>query len=101
MPKVIIWHKAHDGVRKLEMNVAAGLNVLIGAWQVGMDEFGFGDCGGNLVCASCHVRVKNGTFLPMKLDEQYALETLPEIFAESRLACQLKVTGDCEVEWVG
>ena len=101
MPKVVIWHMAKNGVRKHETEVASGLNVLIGAWNVGLDEIGFGDCGGNLVCASCHVRVKNGTFNDMKPDERYMLETLPRTFPESRLACQLRVAGDCEVEWVG
>lgn len=97
MPKVIIWNKD----KRLETDVPSGLNVLIGAWNLGLDELGFGDCGGNLVCASCHVRVKNGTFAEMKLDEKYLLETLPVTWPESRCACQLKVTGECEVEWVG
>jgi len=84
-----------------EVNVAVGLHVLMGGFQAGLDDFGFGDCGGNLVCASCHVRVKSGTFPDMKLDEQYLLETLPVTYPDSRLACQLVVKGECEVEWVG
>lgn len=97
MAKVIIRHKEQI----YETQVANGLNVLIGAWNVGLDVMGFGDCGGNLVCASCHVRVKSGTFAPMKPDEQYAMETLAQVWADSRLACQLRVTDDCDVEWVG
>jgi ferredoxin len=97
MPKVVITFKD----KRYETEVAKGLNVLIGAWNVGLDEMGFGDCGGNLVCASCHVRVKSGTFPDMKLDEKYTLEELPVIHADSRLACQLRVSEDCEVEWQG
>ena len=101
MPKVVIWHMAQAGVRRLETEVPAGLNVLIGAYNTGLEDYGFGDCGGNLICASCHVRVKSGTFPPMKLDEQYLLETLPHVHPDSRLACQLTVKADCEVEWMG
>ncbi|RYG62064.1 MAG: 2Fe-2S iron-sulfur cluster binding domain-containing protein [Alphaproteobacteria bacterium] len=97
MPKVVIT--AHG--QRHETEVATGLNVLISAWNVGLDEKGFGDCGGNLVCTSCHVRVKSGTFPDMKRDEAYMLETLPQVFADSRLGCQLRISDDCEVEWVG
>ena len=97
MPKVVIINRGE----RLESDAPTGLNVLIGAWNVGLDEKGFGDCGGNLVCTSCHVRVKSGTFPDMKRDEAYMLETLPQVYPDSRLGCQLKVTTDCEVEWVG
>lgn len=97
MPKVVIIARGE----KLESQVAVGLNVLIGAWNVGLDERGFGDCGGNLVCATCHVRVKSGTFPDMKPDEKFMLDTLPRVYPDSRLACQLRVSADCEVEWVG
>lgn len=97
MPKVVITHKG----QRYETEVSTGLNVLIGAWNVGLDAAGFGDCGGNLICASCHVRVKSGTFPAMKLDEQYTLDTLPQVYPDSRLACQLRVSEDCEVEWQG
>lgn len=97
MPKVVITHKG----QRYETEVPTGLNVLIGAWNVGLDASGFGDCGGNLICASCHVRVKSGTFPPMKADEQYTMETLPQVYPDSRLACQLRVSGECEVEWQG
>ncbi|PZP39168.1 MAG: ferredoxin [Pseudomonas fluorescens] len=97
MPKVTILYKE----RTYESNVPTNMNVLIGATMSGLDELGFGDCGGNLVCATCHVRVKSGTFPAMKSDEEFMLETLPSVFADSRLACQLKVQEDCVVEWVG
>lgn len=97
MPKVVILSRGE----RYEVNVPSGLHVMMGGVTAGLDSFGFGDCGGNLVCASCHVRVKSGTFPPMKLDEQYLLETLPMVYPDSRLACQLVVKEDCEVEWVG
>ena len=74
MPKVVITYKD----KCYETEVATGLNVLIGAWNVGLDEMGFGDCGGNLVCASCHVRVKSGTFPEMKLDEIWWNQTITQ-----------------------
>lgn len=97
MPKVLISYK--DTV--YEASVPVGMSVLIGASMVGLDERGFGDCGGNLVCATCHVRVKSGTFSAMKPDEALMLGTLPQAYADSRLGCQLRVSDDCAVEWMG
>lgn len=97
MPKVVIRYKD----KTYDAQVPEGLSVLIGATMVGLDAFGFGDCGGNLVCTTCHVRVNSGTFAPMKPDEHLMLDTLPQLFANSRLACQLRVSGDCDVEWMG
>ncbi len=97
MPKVVISSKGESQ----SVELRSGLRMIMAGMQAGLDQYGFGDCGGNLVCATCHVRVKSGTFPAMKLDEQYLLETLPVIYPDSRLACQLIVTEDCDVEWVG
>lgn len=97
MPKVVIHYQG----TRYETSVPSGLHVLLGGFNVGLDEFGYGDCGGNCICASCHVRVKSGNFPPMKADEKYLLDTLPHVHADSRLSCQLVVKEDCEVEWVG
>jgi 2Fe-2S ferredoxin len=52
-----------------------------------------GICGGMALCATCHVRVleSNGELGELKDDEAAMLETLPEIFDNSRLACQIKL----------
>ena len=97
MPKVHIHYQGNT----YEANVPTGMSVLIGASMCGLEELGFGDCGGNLVCATCHVRVNSGTFPAMKYDEQLTLDTLPQTFANSRMACQLRVSEDCDVEWMG
>ena len=97
MPQVIIRYKG----KAHEVQVPQGMSVLIGASLAGLDELGFGDCGGNLVCATCHVRVNSGTFAPMKVDEQMMLDTLTQIYPNSRLGCQLRVTDACDVDWMG
>jgi len=97
VPRVMIRYKQETH----EVQVSAGLSVLIAASLAGLEEMGFGDCGGNLVCATCHVRVNSGTFAPMKPDEQLMLDTLPRTHPNSRLGCQLRVSDDCDVEWMG
>ncbi len=50
-------------------------------------------CGGMALCATCHVEVlENYEQLPEPSpDEWNMLDTLPEIFPTSRLACQIKL----------
>lgn len=50
-------------------------------------------CGGMALCATCHVEVlENYDQLPEpSTDEWNMLDTLPEIFPTSRLACQIKL----------
>lgn len=53
-------------------------------------------CGGMALCATCHVEVMSG-FEKLKeiSDDEYAmLDTLPNITATSRLACQLKLSDE-------
>ena len=94
-----------DDVRELELWPAQRLYAM--GYKAGLDALGFGDCGGQCVCASCHVRVKTGVFAPMKSDEQELLDTLPQVWPDSRLSCQLQVgeqkdsDGLIEVLWVG
>lgn len=51
-------------------------------------------CGGMALCATCHVQVLEGfDNLPAIGDAEYdMLDTLPVLTAESRLACQLRVS---------
>lgn len=52
-----------------------------------------GMCGGMALCATCHVRVlESDIALGEKNDDEAAmLETLPLVFDNSRLACQIKL----------
>ncbi|MBK8516967.1 MAG: 2Fe-2S iron-sulfur cluster binding domain-containing protein [Saprospiraceae bacterium] len=52
-----------------------------------------GTCGGMALCATCHIKVKEAApALSGPLgDELDMLETLPFIYKESRLACQIKL----------
>lgn len=100
MATVIFKHK--DTARQTTLK--AGQRLLFAGYGLGFEELGFGDCGGNMVCGSCHVRVIKGSFAPPKPDEQDVLAVFPKLYPESRLACQLRVTDEnqeIEVEWVG
>lgn len=87
------------GEERLEATLAMGLHAVLAGFSVGLDARGFGDCGGNCTCGTCHVRVIRGAFDEMRRDEQELLDLLPKTYPNSRLACQLKVREDCELEW--
>lgn len=57
-----------------------------------------GTCGGLALCATCHVKVHAATpDLHEQSDDEYnMLETLPIIYDNSRLACQIKLTAELE-----
>lgn len=90
-----------EGEERKTVTLANGLHAVVAGFTAGLDAKGFGDCGGNCTCGTCHVRVKEGTFEPMKRDERELLDLLPRIYPDSRLACQLVVREDCVLEWVG
>jgi 2Fe-2S ferredoxin len=52
-----------------------------------------GMCGGMALCATCHIKVLDGSSLLDELndDEAATLETLPQVFENSRLSCQIKL----------
>lgn len=51
-------------------------------------------CGGMALCATCHVRITKGLELLAEQgnDELDMLDTLPVIYPESRLSCQIHVS---------
>lgn len=92
------------GTEVHEVAMEPGWRVLSAGYKAGLDEKGFGDCGGNCSCGTCHVRVKTGTFPSMGREEEFFMNTFPRIYADSRLGCQLVLRADqdlVEVEWVG
>lgn len=83
----------HQGEKKsVELN--PGDRLLKGAYTLELDGFGFGDCGGNCICSTCHVYVTEGAahFIPASADEELTLDGAFGVKPNSRLACQLVVT---------
>jgi 2Fe-2S ferredoxin len=91
MPK--IKYIEHSG-KEHEVEVPAGWSVMEGAVKnliPGIDA----DCGGACACATCHVFVDGDWLakLPKKEDmEETMLDFAPDMAANSRLSCQIKVT---------
>ena len=57
-------------------------------------------CGGVCACSTCHVIVKKGfeSLEEASEEEEDMLELAPMLSMTSRLACQIEVTSDLEVE---
>ncbi len=92
-----ITYIEHSGVEHA-VEVAAGQSVMEGAVKnniPGIDA----DCGGACACATCHVYVdeawmaRTGARSDM---EQSMLDFAENVEANSRLSCQIKVTGDLD-----
>ena len=93
MPKVTFHH---DGAGADVLDVSAGTNLMRAAVQNGVPGI-IGECGGQAMCATCHVYVR----------EDY-LDALPEITEDedemldctvaprSRLGCQVVVGADLD-----
>ena len=87
-----------DGERTT-VEVAEGTTVKDGALQNGIDGI-VGECGGNAMCATCHVYVAQDwtARLPAMADVEDALldDTASPREACSRLGCQLPVGADLD-----
>ncbi|QDW40568.1 2Fe-2S iron-sulfur cluster binding domain-containing protein [Bradyrhizobium sp. KBS0727] len=87
-----------DG-RRRETLLQAGMSVMQGALHEGVDGI-VAECGGNLMCATCHVYVDSAQLsaLPAVTEEENAL--LDGVAAErrpnSRLSCQIKASDHLE-----
>jgi 2Fe-2S ferredoxin len=96
MPRVI--YEDADGTRtEIDAPIGATVRNLALANDV---EGIVGECGGELMCASCHVYVDEA-FLdrlpPVTEEEQEMLEsTASERLGNSRLGCQIQVTGELD-----
>jgi len=52
----------------------------------------FGDCGGNCVCSTCHVKILSDTPLPVMEElEKLTLDLANNVEYNSRLSCQIEV----------
>jgi len=85
----------HPDNRSEDVNAEEGASVMLAALTHGVDGI-VAECGGNAVCATCHVYVDE-TWLPkldaMSDDEDALLDgTASERLPNSRLSCQIKVS---------
>ena len=94
MPRVTYLHPNGESE---ELDVAVGMSLMQGATSHGVDGI-LAECGGNAMCATCHVYVdpdRLDTLPPMSADEDALLNgTANERRSNSRLSCQLAVTQD-------
>jgi 2Fe-2S ferredoxin len=85
---------AHDG-RRSSVEAPAGKSVMRAAVDAGVEGI-VAECGGTMICATCHVYVLPewaAKLPPPGIDEQAMLEmTAAPREAGSRLSCQLVVT---------
>jgi ferredoxin, 2Fe-2S len=92
MPSITYVHP--DGERQT-FNVAEDVSVMQGAVTNGVEGI-VGECGGNAMCATCHVYVDSSQtelLPPMEADEDALLDgTASDRRPNSRLSCQLTVT---------
>jgi 2Fe-2S ferredoxin len=79
------------------VDAAVGTSIMRAAVGAGIDGI-LAECGGNAMCATCHVYVAEADRLPpMSPVEDELLEaTASERLADSRLSCQLLVTANLD-----
>jgi 2Fe-2S ferredoxin len=96
LPKITYIHP--DGERT-ELEAAEGASVMETAVAAGIEEI-VAECGGNQMCATCHVYVAEDWFERLPAPEDDEREMLDETAAPrertSRLSCQLVATSDLD-----
>jgi 2Fe-2S ferredoxin len=96
MPTIIYVHP--DGTKQ-RVEVPVGKRVMQSAISAGIDGI-VGECGGQAMCATCHVYVDSSwtdQLPPMGDDEDEMLEdTVSPRTADSRLSCRISVTDDLD-----
>jgi ferredoxin, 2Fe-2S len=83
-----------DGLETSKIDIPIGRSVMQGATTAGLDGI-VGECGGELVCATCHVYVLShtGSLAQISDLENEMLDFTAEARqANSRLSCQIKMT---------
>jgi ferredoxin, 2Fe-2S len=94
MPKVT--YVQPDGTRET-FDIAAGKSLMLGAQSHGVVGI-LGECGGQAMCATCHVYVDDkdlGRLPPISDDEEAMLDdTAAERRPSSRLSCQLESSAE-------
>ena len=98
MPSITFIHP--EG-RRQEIEADAGSTVMQAATAEGLEEI-LAECGGNCMCATCHVYVVEdtaGALPPPTADEDALLDgTAAERRPNSRLSCQLPASDGLVLE---
>ncbi|KLU10522.1 2Fe-2S iron-sulfur cluster-binding protein [Kocuria sp. SM24M-10] len=92
----ITYHQPSGAARTL--TVEEGTSVMRAAVVAGVPGI-VGECGGQAMCATCHVYLRPGAeeLPPIGEDEDEMLDcTVAERTDRSRLGCQVTVTGDLQ-----
>ena len=96
MPTIIF---IHPDDRAQRIDASAGASVMQVATTHGVDEI-VAECGGNAMCATCHVYVDEGwiaRLTPMSEEEDELLNGVAaERLGNSRLSCQIKITPELD-----
>jgi 2Fe-2S ferredoxin len=96
MPQITFIH--FDGTRQ-EVQASIGNSVMQEAMSAGVHGI-VGECGGAIMCATCHVIVDEAWVDKVPAPRANELEmldcTASERQASSRLSCQIKMTADLE-----
>jgi 2Fe-2S ferredoxin len=96
MPKVT--YVQPDGARDT-VDIATGKSLMLGAQSHGVAGI-LGECGGQAMCATCHVYVdaKDLDLLPPMSDDEDAMleDTASERKSTSRLSCQLEASDELD-----
>ena len=93
MSELIVVTRAGD---ERVVPAGGGLTVMEAIRDAGLDEL-LALCGGCCSCATCHVYVDTDSselFEPMGEDENDLLDSSDHRQPNSRLSCQLRMTGD-------
>ncbi|MBB4429716.1 2Fe-2S ferredoxin [Bradyrhizobium sp. CIR48] len=96
MPAITFIHP--DG-KSERVETADGESAMQAATRLGLDGI-LAECGGNAMCATCHVYVDESWLarLPGMADDEDALldGTASERLPNSRLSCQIKITPELD-----
>lgn len=95
---IITYASANGNSRSVE--APAGMSVMQAALNNKIEGI-LGECGGNCMCATCHVYVVDPAYLaripPAVNDEKFMLSIAAEGPApNSRLSCQIKMTAELD-----
>lgn len=95
MPKLVVVNRA--GV-ETAVEASAGVSVMEAIRDNGFDEL-LALCGGCCSCATCHVYVDPafaGKVNPLSEDENDLLDSTDHRTENSRLGCQIEITGELD-----
>lgn len=95
MPKIVVVNRAGE---EKTVDADAGLSVMEAIRDNGFDEL-LALCGGCCSCATCHVYVDPAfadKISPISEDENDLLDSSDHRNDQSRLSCQIQITGELE-----